>query len=87
MRRRWHIPEAFLLALGAIWVVGWIPGFIIVVVATGTENNVGLAGNLFLAAWFGAVLVPAFGYGLWVLWHSRPRRRLEPVVEDLRERG
>lgn len=94
MRRRWKVGDGFLAVLASIWFFGWLPPFI-AIWAIGAPDGMNYNGDyvpalIFLAVWFGIVVVPALFVGagmlLTVLWAERPRRITEPVLDDLRQR-
>lgn len=100
MRKRWKINWEFWgPALGISWMFGWLPIFFAIAATTTAcdRDGCGLNSNaggwqpylVFIAAWFGVVVVPAAIVGLgWcagAAWSNRPRRVTEPVTTDLRE--
>lgn len=79
------------MGLALVWVFAWIPIFLAVSALDG-----GLSGErtsplalVFLAVWFGVIVLPAAAYGFAMfaasMWRHRPRRVWEPVREDLRD--
>jgi hypothetical protein len=88
MRRRWHIPNDFVGDL----VAGWLSfGMVAMLIACAIEGPGSLLRFVVLAVWLGPFgfagavgLVVGFGCFVVHVWRLRPRRVVEPVVEDLR---
>jgi hypothetical protein len=98
MRKRWAVPDGFLITLFGVWMFGGMGVVILVAALTNpcTKTGCGLHSEhlstafwIAFATWLGPVVL-LLGSGLVYgtarsIWENRPRRVVESVHEDLRE--